>query len=189
MNRHILIMSRINILIIIIQGVVLLGLAIGSHYDYALVVLITTSVWLVYIFLEVRYMLYMNNFVRAMIGITLVSDSFFGFYLDLYVRSFVFDKVLHVFGTYSLALFTYILVVQLLKNTVNRPFKFILVVCLGISIGAVYEILEFFVDNISHSLPGQPSLLDTDLDLIGDVIGAVCAAIHASFGKFINRDF
>jgi uncharacterized membrane protein YjdF len=125
-----------------------------------------------------------------MIGITIISDSLFGYYLDLYVISSVFDKMLHIFGTYSLSLFVYILVVQLLRDAVSRPFKFILVFCLGISIGAVYEIIEFLADNISHSsMPSQPSLLDTDLDLIGDVIGAVCAAIHATFGKFINRDF
>ena len=187
---HNLVKFRINILIILCQIVVLVGLAMGLHFGYVRSVIVTTCFWLLYMFLEARYELYMNNFVRVMIGIVLVSDSFFGYYLELYARSSVFDKILHVFGTYALSLFTYILVVQLLNNPVNRPFKFILVICLGISIGATYEIVEFFTDNISHpSLASQPSLLDTDLDLIGDVIGSVCAAIHATSRNFINQNF
>jgi uncharacterized membrane protein YjdF len=187
---HNLLKFRINMVIILSQIIVLAGLALGLHFDYIRSVLVTTGIWLVYMFLEARYKLDMNNFVRIAIGITLVSDSFFGYYLDLYARSSVFDKILHVFGTYALSLFTYILVVQLLKNAVCRPFKFILVICLGTSIGAIYEIAEFITDNISQpALPSQPSLLDTDLDLIGDVIGAAFAAIHAVFRNFINRNF
>lgn len=179
---HNLFKFRINMLIILIQILVVVGLAMGLHFEYIRSVLVTTGIWLVYMFLEARYKLDMNNFVRVMVGIALVSDSFFGYYFDLYARSSVFDKILHVFGTYALSLFTYILVTKLQKNAVNRSFKFILVVCLGISIGAIYEIAEFLTDIISPpTLPSQPGLLDTDLDLIGDVIGAVCAAIHVIF--------
>jgi len=183
---HNVIKLRIDMLIIVSQSLILLGLAMGLHFDYARSVIVTICFWLLYMFLEARYKLYMNNFVRIIIGVTLVSDSFFGYYLELYARSVVFDKILHAFGTYAFSLFIYILVVQLVKNPINRPLKFILVICLGISIGATYEILEFLTDRFSHPpLASQPSLLDTDLDLIGDVIGAVGAAIHATSKKFI----
>ena len=186
MSMHNVIKLRIDMLIIVSQSLILLGLAMGLHFDYARSVIVTICFWLLYMFLEARYKLYMNNFVRIIIGVTLVSDSFFGYYLELYARSVVFDKILHAFGTYAFSLFIYILVVQLVKNPINRPLKFILVICLGISIGATYEILEFLTDRFSHPpLASQPSLLDTDLDLIGDVIGAVGAAIHATSKKFI----
>jgi len=65
-----------------------------------------------------------------------------------------------------------------------------LVVSLGVSLGAFYEILEFLTDIFSHPIPiSQPSLLDTDLDLMGDVIGAVFAAIHAISRTFMDRNF
>jgi uncharacterized membrane protein YjdF len=132
----------------------------------------------------------MNNYIRAVMVLTLVSDAFFGYYLDLYATSSIFDKCLHVFGTYAFSLFAYVLVVQLLDNPVKRSFKFILVVCLGLSMGAFYEIIEFITDSISHPVPpSQPSLLDTDLDLTGDIIGAVFSAIHATFRTFIDRNF
>lgn len=188
MSRHTLNMSRINILILLCQAAVICGLARGLHFDYVKYVLITTGLWLVYMFLEARYRLYMNNFVRAMMGITLVNDSFLGYYFDLYLRSPASDRVLHLFAVYSLSLFTYILVVQFQKNAVSRSLKFILVLCLGISIGTVNEIIEFSADIFSHSpVPNQIGLLDTDLDLVSDVLGAVCAAGHVTFRNFINQ--
>ncbi|MBP2629228.1 MAG: hypothetical protein H6Q68_3939, partial [Firmicutes bacterium] len=35
----------------------------------------------------------------------------------------------------------------------------------------------------------QPSLLDTDLDLIGDAMGANIAAVHAISKAFMNHNF
>ena len=96
-------------------------------------------------------------------------------------------KILHVVGTYAFSLFAYVLVAQLLKQPVSSSFKFILVVSLGVSLGGFYEILEFLTDAFLQPIPiSQPSLLDTDLDLIGDVVGAVLAAIHVISRTFIN---
>jgi hypothetical protein len=62
------------------------------------------------------------------------------------------------------------------------------VACLGLSLGSLYEILEFFTDSISHPVPpSQPSLLDTDLDLVADLAGALLAALHASCGRLPGR--
>lgn len=184
------IILRITVLFLASQIVLFFALAGEGHFDYIKSVLGTTSLWVVYTFLEVRYGLYMNNYVRVLMVITLLCDGFFGYYLNLYETSFVFDKVLHTFGSYACSLFFYILAVQLLKDPVKPLFKFILVVSLGLGLGAFYEIIEFLTDTISHPLlVSQPSLLDTDLDLIGDAIGAVIAGIHASSRTFINQNF
>ena len=183
-------MLSINILFFVIQLVIMFGLARQGHFDYIRSVMVTTCLWVVYTFVEARYGLYMNNYVRVLIVISLLSDAFFGYYLDLYATSSIMDKILHVFGTYAFSLLAYVLVIQLLNNPVKKSFKFILVLCLGLSIGAVYEILEFLTDTICHPvLVSQPSLLDTDLDLIGDILGAVLAATHATARTFMNRDF
>ena len=181
---------KITIFFLTIQIVLIFELARQGHDSYTRSVMVTTGIWALYTFLEARYGFYMNTYVRVMIALTVLFDSFFGCYLDLYTTSFVFDKMLHVFGTYALSLFAYVLVVQLLKHPVHSLFKFILIVSLGVSLGAVYEILEFLTDTISHPVPiSQPSLLDTDLDLIADVIGANIAAIHGISKSFIDRNF
>lgn len=181
---------KINLLFLTIQTVLMYELFRQGQYSYTRSILVTTCLWGLYTFLEDKYVLSMNTYVKIMIILTLLFDGFFGCFLDLYTTSSIFDKCLHVFGTYAFSLFAYILVVQLLQHPVNSYFKFILVVSLGVSLGGFYEVLEFFTDTISHPVPiSQPSLLDTDLDLIGNVLGANLAAIHAISKTFINGNF
>lgn len=181
---------RITVLFLTIQMVLMFELSRQGQDSYTRSVLITTCLWSIYTFLEARYGFYMNTYVRVMVVITIVFDGLFGCYLDLYTKSSIFDKMLHAFGTYAFSLFAYVLVVQLLKHPVHSLFKFILVVSLGVSLGAFYEILEFLTDTFSHPMPiSQPSLLDTNLDLIGDVIGANFAAIHVISKNFIDNNF
>lgn len=144
-----------------------------------------TAVWIIYTLLELRYGFYMSNYVRIVAMTACLSDSFFGYFLNYYQSSFVFDKIQHAFGTYAFSLFAYVLVAQLLTRPVSRLFTFILVMALGLAIGTVYEISEFIGDLIGNpDHPSQPSLLDTDLDLIGDAIGAVIAGLHVIFQLF-----
>ena len=181
---------KITVLFLTIQMVLMFELSRQGQYGYARSVMVTTCVWAIYTFLEARYGFYMNTYVRVMTVLTILFDGLFGCYFDLYTTSSVFDKLLHTFGTYAFSLFAYLLVVQLLKHPVQSSFKFVLVVSLGVSLGAFYEILEFLTDTFSHPLPiSQPSLLDTNLDLIGDVLGANVAAIHAISKNFIDRNF
>lgn len=190
MGKYRLKVMSITAFFLVVQILIVFGLAGEGHYEYIRGVIATTCFWIVYTLVDAKYGLYMNNYIRAVMVLTLVSDGFFGYYLDLYATSSIFDKCLHVFGTYSFSLFAYVLVVRLLDNPVKSVFKFILVVCLGLSMGACYEVLEFFTDQISHPVPpSQPSLLDTDLDLIGDVIGAVLAAVHVNTREFMDRNF
>ncbi|MBP2632282.1 MAG: hypothetical protein H6Q70_2910 [Firmicutes bacterium] len=174
----------------IVQLAIMIALDYKDRHDYLRGVVGTTCFWMGYTFLEVKYRFKMNTYVRILMVLTIFFDAFFGFYFDLYTSSFVFDKVLHFFGTYSFSLFAYVLVMQMQTTFMDRPVKFILTLCLGLSLGASYEILEFIIDNISHPLPSsQPSLLDTDIDLIGDMIGALLAAFHVISRKFINKEF
>jgi hypothetical protein len=180
----------ITAVFLVVQAAVIIGLMFNSPPDYLRSVLGTTGFWLIYTFLEARYHLKMNTYVRVLMVLTIFMDAFFGLYCNLYVSSFVFDKVLHFFGTYAFSLFAYILVMQMQKDPVDTAVKFILVACLGLSLGAFYEILEFSIDSISHPIPpSQPSLLDTDIDLIGDMLGALLAGFHVISRNFINREF
>lgn len=181
---------KISVLFLAIQFVLIWLLVRSGQPSYARGVMYTTFLWAIYTFLEARYGFYMNTYVRTMVILSLLADGFLGCYVDLYRTSFIFDKILHVFGSYSFSLFAYLLIAQLLNGPVNRPFKFIVILSLGLSIGAFYEILEFLTDTISHSDPiSQPSLLDTDLDLLGDLIGAMIAAIHGTYRTFMNQNF
>lgn len=184
MNHHKAIMLVLMGVFILIQVAVILGLIEKGYPGFVRGTAATTCLVIIYSFLESKYGIYMSNFVRAIVLITIISDSFFGQYLEYFITSTVFDKGLHTFGTYSFSLFFYILIGQLPANQISRPFKFIMIICLGLSLGAVYEIFEFIIDMTTKpSFPGQPSLLDTNLDLVSDLIGAIIAATHATFSK------
>lgn len=172
----------------LIQVLVMFGLVGKGYPGFVRGTAVPTCLIIIYTFFETKYGIYMSNYVRAVVLVSIICDSFLGQYLEYYLISTVFDKVLHAFGTYSFSLFFYILMIQLLSNPISRSFRFILVVCLGLSLGTFYEIMEFFVDMTTKpAFPGQPSLLDTNLDLVADLIGAITAAIHITFSKIGKR--
>lgn len=179
-----------TVIFLIIQTIIMTALLDKGRTDYAFSVLETSALWALYIFLELKYRLRMSAYIRLLMMLTLFFDAFCGYYLDLYVSSFIFDKALHAFGAYSFSLFAYALVAQLRGNSIVGPAKFLFIFCLGVTLGACYEILEFIGDRVSHpSPPSQPSLLDTDIDLIGDVAGSLAAAFHARRKRWINENF
>lgn len=179
--------ARVRLIItggcIVAQIMVMLGLAGQENKEFmrgaawGAVLLLAYTLW------EIKCRLYMSNYVRALVAITVVADSYVGGYLGYYMTSQVFDKGLHLFGTYSFAMFCYILLAQLvIRQPVNRLFTCLFIICLGISLGVVYELLEFAVDMINKPvLPGQASLIDTDLDLAADTVGAVIAAVQLAY--------
>jgi uncharacterized membrane protein YjdF len=185
-----LVKRSITAIFLAAQILLVMVLAARGNEYYIRGIVATTVLWLCYDYLEFKFHLLMSNYIRTIVVVTLLSDGFFGYYLEFYLTSTVFDKLQHGFGTYSFALFAYILAAQLSEHSLSRRFTFFLVVCLGISMGAVYEVLEFIVDSTTHPIPpGQPSLLDTDLDLVADIFGAILAAFHAISVKFINHNF
>ncbi|HWR08645.1 hypothetical protein [Sporomusa sp.] len=160
-------------------GIIIALLTQGRH-EYAQNIAIKAGVWVIYTYIETKYSIDINNTIRALMMMTILSDSFLGLYINLYATSTVFDKIQHVFGSYSFSLFAYNLICQLTQPVISRSFRFIFVVSLGLSVGVFYEIGEFIGDfTMKPSVPSQPNLLDTDLDLIADVIGSLIAAVYA----------
>lgn len=99
-------------------------------------------------------------------------------------------SILDVFGIYTHVLFVYTIMRQFTKLSFkSRLNKFIFLTLAGISLGAVFEMLEFAVDiTLKPQIPNQPDLIDTDLDLIADSIGTLIASFHAAITPFIpNR--
>lgn len=141
--------------------------------------------WSVYSWFTVIHRFYVPVYVQGLLALTLLADGVGGLYFNLYVTSTVFDKIVHIVGAYVFALLAYGLVAQCLQQPVPRTVQSMLIISLGLSIGAGYEIMEFFTDLYTQAQPcplppSQPSLADTDLDMVCDLIGAVGGAMHAA---------
>ena len=172
-----------------LQFALMFALVAKGHPEFTRGVAASTCLWLGYRWLEARYQLYISNYVRAVVLLTILSDGYFGYYVAYYVTSVIFDKVQHIFGTYSFALFAFMLVAQKQPFPLPALTSSLFIVVLGVSMGAWYELAEFFVDSFGNPvLPGQPSLHDTNLDLIADTIGAMLAAIHWQYADFLRQD-
>jgi uncharacterized membrane protein YjdF len=110
----------------------------------------------------------------------LILHSYFGFYLNLYNRSKTFDRIIHGFGAFSFAILFYYLFSNFLQYGGSRSFHAFYILLLGISLGAVYEIVEFGVD-ARQDLKLQRGLKDTNYDMAADAVGAAAASVFAYF--------
>jgi uncharacterized membrane protein YjdF len=175
-------MIVLTIIFFAVQASMLALLFNRGEYGFVQSVLAATCFWAVFTFVEVKYGLCLDNYIRTVVIITILSDSVLGYYLNLYVTSHVYDRMQHVFGIYAFALLAYTCVLHIKRQPMQRAVTFILVVAMGISLGAIFEIIEFLADAaLNPVVPNQSSLEDTDLDLISDVVGAIIAGCHAIF--------
>ncbi|MDF9408653.1 MAG: hypothetical protein A4E52_00542 [Pelotomaculum sp. PtaB.Bin013] len=165
---------------LIVQLLTFIELIRSMKYEYVYDVGVTTVFLIIYTVFEVKFKYHLSNYIRGTVILTIIGHNFFGEYLDLYITSPIFDRGLHIFGTYAFVLFIYSLLYKMnIKPLPQKSGIFIYVVLLGISLGTLFEIVEFLTDiMLKPEVQYQTDLVDTDLDLVCDVIGAIIAAFH-----------
>ncbi len=138
---------------------------------------------LVLAFLWIRDFFYIDipNYAVILTILSIIGHSFFGRALNYYNTSRRYDRYLHAFGTFSFALFFYCLILSFINPAVNsRILTGVFTFTIGLSLGLVFEIVEFIIDctrTKKTSTPrSQRGLRDTDLDMVFDIIGALGAA-------------
>ncbi|GAB6181926.1 hypothetical protein JCM14036_32450 [Desulfotomaculum defluvii] len=168
-----------------IQTLTTVALLATDRANNALEVAAIIILSLVYLYIENKLGLSVSNYIRVMVSLTLIAHTLLGKLLNYYHNIPVFDNVLHIFGSYSLALFTYSILEQLLKIKFTKTLnKFIFVMLIGGSLGAGYEIFEFILDiGLKPTIPNQAGLRDTNLDMISDFIGSFIAAYQTCYIK------
>ena len=121
------------------------------------------------------------DYIFILIMITIFGHTYIGNFLNFYNRSKHFDRYQHAFGSFSFALFVYSFIDKSINPVINsKLYSAIFVVALGISMGVVFEIIEFTHDSLLKTKK-QKGLKDTDFDLISDVVGAMIAGVFAFY--------
>jgi uncharacterized membrane protein YjdF len=186
MEKRIKVIYFITIFFLVIQLIVGYGLFRNKQMHYVYEVITISAVFTAYTMWEIKKNLYMSNYIRFLIIATLLAHEIMGDYLDFYSSSLIFDKGLHFFGTYSFTLFTYGIINALIpNNSVEKPYKFIFIISLGMALGQLFEFLEFAIDIIiKPTPPAQNDLIDTNLDMILNTLGAIIAALQLTFSKY-----
>jgi uncharacterized membrane protein YjdF len=110
--------------------------------------------------------------------LSFLIHSYLGYHLNLYNKSKNFDRIAHGIGSFSLAIFTYYFLANFLRYGGSKAFQAVYILLLGISLGAVYEIIEFVID-LNNPKKLQRGLRDTNFDIFSDIVGSTGAAILA----------
>lgn len=163
---------------LVIQAIVTILFFINKHNDFAYetVIIMVGVAYLAYI--SSRYKLWVPDYVIIIVLLSLSSHNILGYLLNLYVISNMFDKCLHIFGTFSFSLLGYFYL-RIYDLALTGWRKFVITMMIGLSLAAIYELVEFAMDYfIKPDVPAQSGLMDTNLDLLGDLVGAFLAGFY-----------
>lgn len=116
--------------------------------------------------------------IDLLITFALVMHIFFGELLDFHRTVFMFDKVMHIFGTGIICIlgFMWIYAIHFLTPVnLTLPLMALFTFMFSMAVGAFWEIAEFAVDQI-WTKTSQNGLEDTMWDLIYDSVGGIIVA-------------
>ena len=90
---------------------------------------------------------------------------------------FKYDQFVHILGFGIATYIFYGILRSILRKDLQKWTALsIIVVMVGLGIGALNEVIEFFITVIAPST-GVGGYINTSLDLVADLIGAICALI------------
>jgi len=115
----------------------------------------------------------------AAIVVFIFATLFLGEVRDFYERFWWWDVILHTGSAIAFGLFGFILIFMLFEGDrwAAPPLAIaFLSFCVAMSIGGVWEIFEFAMDQIFGMNMQKSGLIDTMWDLIVDALGALFAA-------------
>lgn len=168
---------QVNCAFFMVNLLAAIGFIIRNELNYLFNPTAMSVLYLGILLLEKYTSFQLKLYVRICLAIVLVSHTVFGEYYKLYETSTYFDKVLHLFGTFTFAIFIYSLIITWLRFRPSHRFisTFLIVTLIGISLGSLFENIEFAMDVVLNQI-NQRGLTDTDLDLLCNFVGSLIAA-------------
>jgi len=144
-------------------------------------VLVGNILFALYVLADEVFGISVPHLIRCLVVVAIFIHTFFGYFKDFYTHSQFFDRWVHAYGSFAYALFFYFLLTHLTGAAVTpKLFAAVVVASTGITVGALFEIIEYFADK-RMPVKMQRGLKDTDVDLICDVIGSAAAGVSAYF--------
>ena len=149
-------------------------------------------------FLEKKAKLNFSNILLIIYLVVCICHFVLGEIFDFYVYAKGWDSILHTFTGATLAIVSFSVINILNENVkgvkLSPLFVAIFAVCFAVTIGVLWEVVEYFADEITGSnmqrymnsatkeqFIGRAALKDTMKDLMLDTIGATIFAIIGYF--------
>lgn len=167
-----------------VEGVISLWL---GHWNEAFVAVLTLFLTFLPILFEKRMGIRLPLTFGAMVVVFLFATLFLGETGDFYEKYWWWDIVLHSGSAIGFGLIGYVLVFMLFEGDrfAAPPLALaFLSFSIAVTIGAVWEVFEFAMDQIFGMNMQKSGLVDTMWDIIVDMVGA---SIGAAAGYFYQR--
>ncbi|MAM71007.1 MAG: hypothetical protein CMP91_07705 [Gammaproteobacteria bacterium] len=157
-----------------------------STFEILLILLITTLP----VVLGNRFDVRIPHIFETFAVIFVFMSLFLGEVYDYYGRFWWWDKVLHTGSAFLLGVLGFLLVYVLnekkeIELELNPSFMALFAFMFAVSIGAIWEIFEFTMDQIFGLNMQKSGLVDTMWDLIVDCLGAMVVSV---FGWIYIKD-
>lgn len=174
--------NNISIYAILALIILLGGLSLSLFYSDIGHAFIIAGLLIIYIIL-IAYKLIDRKFSVLFSLLTLMMLAGSQMSLSLYEKLGWYDKPVHFVAEFALTLLaTHIINVRKLITAKNKYIFFIIILSVGIAMGGVWEIIEWFINNIKPVKYGYTAT-DTAMDLLIDLLGVTAASLPVLFQK------
>ncbi len=173
----------ITVLFTLVTLFIIMTVIIKKQYPFLIVNIVTYIAYITFLIVQYMMEFKVETFIIVFVLITIIGNNLFGQYLNFYNTTKFYDRYLHVFGCFSFALFFYSLLDKIIKPDIDsKVYTSVFVISIGISLGCILEIVEFIMDiKKKTNQKNQHGLIDTDTDMISNVIGSIAAGIASIY--------
>jgi uncharacterized membrane protein YjdF len=176
----IFIFIRLSILLAILIAIV------EKNWTYLGLSILTLTAMLLPSIIEKRFRLDIPSEFEIVLILFIYGAIFLGELHQFYDRVWWWDKMLHSFSGLILGNVGFLIVSYLNSSTkmyikLSPIFVAFFSFCFAVSMGAVWEIFEYLMDNFFGFFMQRGSLDDTMIDIILDTLGALIFAILGYF--------
>ena len=150
-----------------------------GDYLYSIAAVVAIALSLTPSIIERNYRVTLPFELDFLITLSIFAHIFFGEQMHFYERFWLWDKILHVYGSAVVSLLAFILVYTFHstgKLRLTLPFIGLFTVVFTLAVGGIWEIGEFTVDKLLD-LNTQRGLDNTMWDIINNLIGGTLAAL------------
>ena len=152
---------------------------VQGRWSLLFVSLATLALSMLPIFFAERFSIILPPSITAFIAVFVVAAIFLGEYFDFYDRYWWWDIALHASSSLGFGLVGFLFVFMVFQGdryAAPPIFVAFMSFCFAMTIGALWEIFEFSMDQIFGTNMQKSGLMDTMGDLIVDVFGAFVGA-------------
>ncbi len=150
-----------------------------GDYLYSIAAVVAIALSLTPSIIERNYRVTLPFELDFLITLSIFAHIFFGEQMHFYERFWLWDKILHVYGSAVVSLLAFILVYTFHstgKLRLTLPFIGLFTIVFTLAVGGLWEIGEFTVDKLL-GLNTQRGLDNTMWDIINNLIGGTLAAL------------